>query len=101
VKRVSLIKGGGVLHRLVDIGDMRQKLVVDLDELQRLPCRAGIDSCDRSHGVAVIERLGARHAIVEDVVHGGIAIGEVRQIGGGDHRLHRRPAFPPSRCRSS
>ena len=76
------------LHRLVDIGHMRQHLVVDLDELQRLPGRAGIDRGDRGHRMAVIERLLARHAVVEDVVHGGIAIGEIGQVGRGDHRLH-------------
>ncbi|OWK21852.1 hypothetical protein AJ88_12415 [Mesorhizobium amorphae CCBAU 01583] len=81
-------QGGVVVHRLIDIGDMRQHLVVDLDQLQRLPRRAGVDGRHRCHSVAVIERLAARHAIVEDVIHGRIAIGEVRQIGRGDHRLH-------------
>ena len=76
------------LHRLVDIGHMRQHLVVDLDELQRLLGRAGVDRSDRGHRMAVIERLLARHAVVEDVVHAGIAIGEVGQVGRGDHRLH-------------
>ena len=80
--------GRGALHRLVDIGHMRQHLVIDLDELQRLPGRAGVDGGDRGHRMAVIERLLARHAVVEDVVHGGIAIGEVGQVGRGDHRLH-------------
>ena len=50
--------------------------------------RAGIDRGDRGHRMAVIERLLARHAVVEDVVHGGIAIGEVGQVGRGDHRFH-------------
>ena len=79
-----------MLHRLVDIGDMRQHLVVDLDQLQRLPGRAGVDGGDRGHRMAVIERLLARHAVVEDVVHGGIAVGEIGQVGGRDHRLHAR-----------
>ena len=86
--RIVVQHGRRRLHRLVDIGHVRQNLVVDLDQLQRLLGRAGIDRGDRGHGVAVIERLLARHAVVEDVVHGRIAIGEVGQIGGGDHRLH-------------
>ena len=80
--------GRGGLHRLIDIGHMRQDLIVDLDQLQRLPGRAGIDRGDRGHRMAIIERLLARHAVVEDVVHGGIAIGEIGQVGRGDHRLH-------------
>ena len=60
---------------------MRQDLVVDLDELQRLPGGVGIDGGDGGNGMAVIERLVARHAVVEDVVHAAIAIGEIGQVG--------------------
>ena len=67
---------------------MRQDLVVDLDQLQRLPGRAGIDRGDRSHRMAIVERLLARHAVVQNVVHAGIAVGEIGQVGRGDHGLH-------------
>ena len=38
-------------------------------------------------GVTIIEHLIARHAVDEDVVHALIAIGEIGEIGAGDHRL--------------
>ena len=76
---------------------MRQHLVVDLDELQRLPGCAGVDCGDRGHRMAVVEGLFARHAVVEHIVHGGIAIGEVGQVGRGDHRLHAVQLFRPRR----
>ena len=41
----------------------------------------GIDRSDGGHRMAVVERLLARHAVVEHVVHAGIAIGEVGQVG--------------------
>ena len=69
VNTPSCRTGAVVLHRLVDVGHMRQHLVLDLDQLQRLLCRAGIDRGDRSHRMAVVERLLARHAVVQDVVH--------------------------------
>ena len=62
-------QGRRVLHRLIDVGHMRQDLVVDLDQLQRLLGGAGIDCGDRSHRMAIVERLLARHAVVQDVVH--------------------------------
>ena len=67
---------------------MRQDLVFDIDELERLLRRIGIDRGDRRHGMAVIERLLARHAVDQHVIHGLIAIGEIRQIRAGDDRLH-------------
>ena len=42
---------------------------------------SGIDRGDGGHRMAVIERLVARHAVVEDVVHAAIAVGEVGQVG--------------------
>ena len=80
--------GRSILHRFIDVGHMRQHLVVHLDQLQRLLGRAGIDRGDRSHRMAIVERLFARHAVVQNVIHGGIAIGEIGQVGRSDHRLH-------------
>ena len=75
------------LHRLVDIGDVRQHFVVDLDQLQRLARRFGIDRGDRRNRVSVVQRAAARHAVLEHVEHAAVAFRQVRQIGAGDDRF--------------
>ena len=56
------------LHRVGDVDDVRQHLVVDLDQSQRL-LGDGLRNCrDGSHGVAFVERLLARHDVARDVL---------------------------------
>ncbi len=76
-----------LLHCLFDIRDVRQHLVVDIDQLQRLLRyrRRGRRHC--GDGVAVVERLIARHAVDQDVAQVVVAILE---IGGGHHGFHAR-----------
>ena len=51
------------LHRLVDIDDVRQHLVIDLDQRQGLVRRGGIGCGDRGDRVPLIECLLARHHV--------------------------------------
>ena len=76
------------LHRLVDIGHVRQDLVVDLDQLQRLARHPRVDGGHRRHGMALIQRLLARHDVVEHVIERGIAVGVIGEIVPRHDRLH-------------
>ena len=76
------------LHRLIDIGDVRQDLVVDLDQLQRLAGDGGADRRDGRNGMAVIERLLARHAVVEHVAACRDRHRSGREVGAGDDGLY-------------
>ena len=72
---------------------MRQNLVVDFDELQGLARGGCIDCRHGSDRMAVVERLLAGHAVFQDVAHGAVAVGEIGQIGAGDHRFHAGELF--------
>ena len=82
------------LHRLLDVDDVGQHLVVDLDQLQRLlgdRLRRGGDGGD---GVAVVQHLLARHHAARDVAEvdhqlagGGDQDGHVGEIVAGDDGL--------------
>ena len=81
-------------HRLLDVDDVRQHLVLDLDQLQRAlgdQLRGGGDGSD---GVAVVQHLLARHHAarhVAEVDHefarGGNQHGHVGEVIAGDHGL--------------
>ena len=82
------------LHRLVDIDDVRQDLIVDLDECCRLFGRAAVGRRDGGDRVALVERLLARHDVAGDVpeilrdpLRPDILEFMVGKIGGGHHRL--------------
>ena len=63
---------------------MRQDLVGDLDQLQSFSCSWRIDGSDRRDSVPVVECSPARHAVLENVEHTAIAVGQVRHIVAGD-----------------
>ena len=83
-----------VLHRLDDVDDVRQHLVVDPDQLERLARDRIRGRGDRRHGVAVIERLLARHHVAghvaeidDQLARGGVFDRHFREVVAGDHRL--------------
>ncbi len=84
-------------HRLVDIDDMRQDLVVDLDQRERLVRDRDAGRRHGGDGVSVIQRLFAGHDIPGDMPEIDLNasradIGEIliREVGGGHHRLDAR-----------
>ena len=93
----------GVLgHRLLHVDDVRQHLVVHVDESQR-PVRDGdADRGHRGHRMALVERLLARHDVAGDVpevdrqpLGARVCEGMVGQVRAGDHRLHPRQGRGP------
>jgi hypothetical protein len=54
---------GARLQGLRDVGDVRQDLIVHLDQLQRLPRRSGTGGRDGRDGVSLIEDLLASHDV--------------------------------------
>ena len=85
------------LHRLIDIDHMRQHLVIDFDERNGLLGDGGARRGDGGHGMALIERLLARHDVAGDVpeilrdpLRADIGELVVREVGGGDHRPDAR-----------
>ncbi len=74
------------LHRRVDIGDMRQDLVVHPDELQRRLGGRRVDGGDGGDGVAVVKRLAPRHAVFLHVAQE--VIPRPREVVAGHDRLH-------------
>src|SRR5258707_7322487 len=52
------------LHRLVDVGNVREDLVLHIDQLERLARNGGAGGGDRRDRVSVIERLLPRHHVV-------------------------------------
>jgi hypothetical protein len=76
------------LHRRVDIRDVRQDLVIHLDELQGFARCPRIDRGNSGDGMTLIQRLLARHDIVEHVIERGVAAGVVGKVIARDDRLH-------------
>ncbi len=83
------------LHRLGDVDDVRQHLVVDLDQRQRLLGDRLRHRGDGGNGMALIERLLARHDVARDIAHVHLhlagrhdEVGLVGEVLGRDHRLH-------------
>ena len=95
-------------HRLVDIDDMRQHLVIDVDQLG---CGIGggfVDRRDGSDGMPFIERFFARHHVARDVpeilrdpLRPDIFEFVVGKIGRGHDRLDAGQRATPSRRRSN
>ena len=86
---------GAGLHRLLDVDHVRQHAVAHVDELERLARDRVGGRGDRGHGMAVVERLLARHDVARDVaqVHLHLARGDdavllLAEVGGGDDGLH-------------
>ena len=82
------------LHRLVDIDDMRQHFVVDRDQRQRLVGDRLAGRRHRGHGMALIERLLARHdiarhmpEILRDTFRANILELLLWEVRGGHHGL--------------
>ena len=82
------------LHRLVDVDDVRQHLVVDLDQRERLVGDRLADRRDGRDRVAFIEDLLARHdvarhvpEILRDALGADVFEFLVGEVLGGDHRL--------------
>ncbi len=69
-------------HRRLDVDHVRQDLVVDLDQIERRFGDRGGRRGDRGDGVAVVQRLAARHHVQRQVA-------QVR-------RRPRRPRIPPT-----
>jgi hypothetical protein len=83
-----------VLHRRLDVDDVRQHLVVDLDERERVARDRLAGRRDRGDGVALIERLVARHDVAADVAQVDLhlagrddLVGLRREVLAGHHRL--------------
>ena len=83
------------LHRLGDVDDVRQHLVVDLDQRQRLLGDRLRHRGDGGNRMALVERLLARHDVARDVAHVHLhlagrhdQVGLVGEVLGRDHRLH-------------
>ena len=87
-------------HGGFDVDDMRQDFIRDLDQRQsRIGDGVG-GRGDRSHRMAFIQRLAARHDVQRLVAEiGGTFADEgfrrvdVRQVGGGHHRFHAGQGF--------
>ena len=82
------------LHRLVDVDDVRQHLVVDRDQRQRLVGNSLAGGRDRRDRMALIEYLLARHdvarhmpEILRDAFRADILEFLLREIRGGHHGL--------------
>ena len=92
------MKDGRALdHRLLDLDDMRQHLVIHLDRRERGVGGGVAGGRHGGDGVAVIERLAARHGVVGHVAEvrrpladKGFLAGDLRHVGGGHHRLDAR-----------
>src|SRR5271169_6346780 len=85
------------LHRLFDVDDVRQHVVVDLDQVAGLLGDRRRSSGDGSHRVAVVENLVARHAVARQItkVHRpladeGFLRRDRREVFPGHHRLDAR-----------
>ena len=57
---------GALGHRLVHAQHRRQRLVLDLDQVERVLGDVRVDGADRGHGVARVERLvGGEHVVAD------------------------------------
>ncbi len=74
------------LHRLVHVGDVRQHLVFNLNELGGFTGQKKARGGNGGNGVAVIKRHLARHAVFLNVPV--LALKAGREIGAGDNGLH-------------
>ena len=63
----SKSSGASSAHRLVDVDDVRQHLVLDLDQRRGLLGDLLGGRGDRGDGVALVERFLARHDVAGDV----------------------------------
>ena len=84
-------------HRLLHVDDVRQHLVVHVNEGERPVRDGGADRGDRGDRVAFVERLLARHDVARDVPEidrEPLGADEFKRVVGqirtGDHRLHPR-----------
>ena len=82
-------------HRLAHVDHVRQHLVVDLDQVQRLLGDGLRGRRHRGHGMAVVERLPARHDVLRHVavVDRHLArrhplVGNLGHLVAGDDGLH-------------
>ena len=82
------------LHRLVDVDDVRQHLVVDLDQLQRLLGDGGAGGRHGGDRMALVEHFLARHDVARhvpeihrDALRADIVELLLREVRGGHHRL--------------
>ncbi len=81
-------------HRRLDIDDVRQHLVLDLNQLDRFGCDGRREGGHRGHRVAFVKRFVPGHDIARQVakVHRpfadkGLFRGDLRKVGCGHHLL--------------
>ena len=86
-----------VLHRVLDVDDVGQHLVLHVDQLERFVADRLRNGAHRGDRVPLVQRLVARHAVARKVaeVHRPLADErlfrrDVGQVGGCDHRTHTR-----------
>ena len=84
-------------HRVLDVDDMRQDLVIHLDGRERGIGGGGAGGRDGRDGMAVIKRLVARHRVAGHVLEvrrafadKGFLAGDLGHVGRGHHRLDAR-----------
>ena len=99
-EHVVMQDGRAFDHRVLDLDDMRQHLVIDLDGCKRGIGRSGAGRGDRCNGVAVIQRLVARQRVAGHVAEVRRAFADerflacdLRHVDGGHHRLDARDRF--------
>ena len=95
VNRSSCSTGASSFIAVLDVDDVRQHLVLHVDQFQRLVGNRLRGRGDRGDGVTLVQRLAARHAVARQVaeVHRPFADerlfrGDVGEVLGGHHRLH-------------
>ena len=86
---------GALLHGLAHVDYGGQRLVHDLDQIDRLLGDVRAGGSDRGHGVAFVEHLAGGQGILGDFadVDAGLAdvgylVDRFDQVGGGDHTPH-------------
>ncbi len=84
-------------HRRLDVHHVRQHLVLDLDQVERLLGDRRRNRGDRGHRVTLVKSLADRHAVARQVPQIGrrradnaLIRREVREVGAGRHRLDAR-----------
>ena len=76
-----------IAHRGIDVGDVSERLVVDLDQRERPACNRVTGSGDRGHRMTFVQDLVASHQVAQGVVHRRI-VADVGKVGSCDDRLH-------------